>query len=1073
MLTIIFSPLAPDTTKPAIPSGLHLTALTSTHAALAWTANGETDLSGYYLWRGPRSGTLVKLPGLLVSPAFDDTTTAPSTNYDYAVSAVDTSNNESDPSARLQVNVPAATGSAPAVPTGLAATYSDPPPAGELDWATNPDSPDRYRVYRAIGAAAAVLIAQPAASAYIDPTPPADATLHYSVSAVSTTGLESARSAAVTLVTPAPPIGSQVQAGVERLILDPPRSDERLSGLDLLCPEGGIALLSLGLPEISFEAGAVQTNDGEVPTRRRPKNRAPSLAIRVYEPPEGEGTNWCTNPTAGRTTDGWTSIGGSVIRRVREGPGRTHGASAFELVVPGGGSVLYSEVLPGSEPWTLMLDLTIIGTPSSDLSLVVADAAGTRATLGLSALVSGETQRMTASWVSSASPGTTTFSFDSASSFTLRVDSIYIGEPTTYFDGDIAGCRWEAEPHGSRSLRPAAGGPRLEAILSDLESWVAKANTPEGCVLRRELPFDGRSITYRVVGAGMKGGEPSIAFDLYRRCDVEISLEVMPYAEMEPVTYVEHSATALALVFSEEVGGSAPALGELEVFNDSSSSWSALLWGGQFASYDEADTAELQYDAALLEPLSGASVVAYPGATGAGMVRLAVPTSVRWTPFLASDDGLNPWTHTGEYRVWVRAWAAFADIVGLRMRWAQGDATARASNEPVTLVAGFQLVDLGSVAITEEGGWRATFEALCEGQSDVAIDDVVLLPAEAAGLASAVRNFESPAELRVYEEFQHGIGAPLTGTFMGSGATWVGYAYGDSEDFVIAADDLYPQRCATRASYNDTADRGRIVYADSGLSVPYGHGALSEILLASPAFDAGGGYLRQGLIGKIRNGVDLYVRAYWQGLRLGGGPPVDSTIEGLFIDLNFGAGWQPVARVVAPIRTPDAYYGMRLVIDPDGRFSLWFWPHGFDPGEPLLSGWNIEFAPGGFFSPNSNELVGFFDECTTPATIGTRKYRSFIGAVPETDAAVPAGGSLTIAHDGVWRSSLTAAAGRTEPGRYEGDHLRIPPRGQSNRRARFIIVPMRNAPNQAGQPATIDPVRAQLTATPRAATVPR
>ncbi len=88
----------PDETAPAAPTGLAATSGVG-EVALTWDANSETDLAGYNVYRS--TGTVTKdtpINGgtLLTSPAYTDTTGTPGTAYNYAVTAVDTSTNESD-----------------------------------------------------------------------------------------------------------------------------------------------------------------------------------------------------------------------------------------------------------------------------------------------------------------------------------------------------------------------------------------------------------------------------------------------------------------------------------------------------------------------------------------------------------------------------------------------------------------------------------------------------------------------------------------------------------------------------------------------------------------------------------------------------------------------------------------------------------------------------------------------------------------------------------------------------------------------------------------------------------------
>jgi len=86
-----------DTFPPARPTGL--TALyTSGAVELVWTANTEKDLAGYYVYRrkdGEQTSRLNK--ELLRTPILRDTSVKPGHTYFYRVTAVDLSNNESQP----------------------------------------------------------------------------------------------------------------------------------------------------------------------------------------------------------------------------------------------------------------------------------------------------------------------------------------------------------------------------------------------------------------------------------------------------------------------------------------------------------------------------------------------------------------------------------------------------------------------------------------------------------------------------------------------------------------------------------------------------------------------------------------------------------------------------------------------------------------------------------------------------------------------------------------------------------------------------------------------------------------
>ncbi|HNG94703.1 MAG TPA: hypothetical protein PLB32_18015, partial [Acidobacteriota bacterium] len=92
----------PDFDPPAAPSGLLATAGTAS-VNLTWTANGESDIAGYNLYRGTTiSGPYTKINVSLITGTFyTDTGLTNGTPYFYVLRAVDTSNNESGNSAEV------------------------------------------------------------------------------------------------------------------------------------------------------------------------------------------------------------------------------------------------------------------------------------------------------------------------------------------------------------------------------------------------------------------------------------------------------------------------------------------------------------------------------------------------------------------------------------------------------------------------------------------------------------------------------------------------------------------------------------------------------------------------------------------------------------------------------------------------------------------------------------------------------------------------------------------------------------------------------------------------------------
>jgi len=93
---------ARDTFPPAAPQGL-----TGIYAAggveLVWTANAESDLAGYYVYRleNPPPQRLNKQ--LVRTPIFRDANAVPGRTFSYYVTAVDLTGNESQPSEKVDV----------------------------------------------------------------------------------------------------------------------------------------------------------------------------------------------------------------------------------------------------------------------------------------------------------------------------------------------------------------------------------------------------------------------------------------------------------------------------------------------------------------------------------------------------------------------------------------------------------------------------------------------------------------------------------------------------------------------------------------------------------------------------------------------------------------------------------------------------------------------------------------------------------------------------------------------------------------------------------------------------------
>ncbi|MFE2426075.1 PA14 domain-containing protein [Streptomyces sp. NPDC059373] len=144
-----------DKVKPLAPTGMHAAYLSNGDGSLYWSGNVELDLAGYRVYRRPSTATTwTKISGssLLTSPAYTDRPPSTGLQYVYAVTAVDRAGNASAKSSGAAVTTPDWT--APAVPTGLSATYDDDTAQATLTWNANTEADlAGYQVYVRTGSA--------------------------------------------------------------------------------------------------------------------------------------------------------------------------------------------------------------------------------------------------------------------------------------------------------------------------------------------------------------------------------------------------------------------------------------------------------------------------------------------------------------------------------------------------------------------------------------------------------------------------------------------------------------------------------------------------------------------------------------------------------------------------------------------------------------------------------------------------------------------------------------------------------------------------------------------------------
>ncbi len=114
-----------DTTPPTIPTNFSVVVTSCSRVDLAWASatdpkGSQSGLAGYKIYR---NNVLVSTLGLTTT--FSDTSVAGNSTYNYRVSAIDISGNESSQSTAILV-APCADSTAPSIPSSLAPTVVSP-----------------------------------------------------------------------------------------------------------------------------------------------------------------------------------------------------------------------------------------------------------------------------------------------------------------------------------------------------------------------------------------------------------------------------------------------------------------------------------------------------------------------------------------------------------------------------------------------------------------------------------------------------------------------------------------------------------------------------------------------------------------------------------------------------------------------------------------------------------------------------------------------------------------------------------------------------------------------------------
>ena len=592
----------------------------------------------------------------------------------------------------------------------------------------------------------------------------------------------------------------------------------------------------------------------------------------------------------------------------------------------------------------------------------------------------------------------------------------------------------------------AARHADMRAKLSMLEQKAAKL-AREGGVWRRVLK-DGSTIDFYIRQFNQTGIPTDHKFVFGDVGEISLQALCAPYG-----VGVEALAGSFGFVGGPErvltaeiadVDGTAPALARAVLTSPDEDVW-WLRWGKESRHYSDAATALPYYAAVDLTPAPDSTVTTFNGEPSV----LSPTVRAEWEEILATEiAGVGHMTHEGV--VGVYAWVGLGGLpsadgpIEIRFEYARGDwaqATPLATITPVRTGNDdmLALVELGEARLTAGEGdhWRGRLVGRTPaGSASLHVVGLGFIPlAEGNATVDTIRQFDSPRNVLVRDDFPGNTSGALNGKPLAKGGNWS--TGGDATDFTINTTDNVAQRTET----NDSPDVGRYAVADAAA---YGLVAVQVDVRATSM--AG---VKIGARARHVDG-DTHLSAFLYGI--GAGTFMGSSFTGIF------------SGVTAPF-VPQAWYTIRLLVDHVGRYFIWWFPAGGFPGSPIFADHEAALGSGG---DRETGLVGLYDEnlSTTPST---RQFRNVIVFEPVVDAAIFAGRGLELSHDRARRE--VQEGGIWTPKTARGDYLTVPPSGLENRRTRFVFLPHLDQPSvmPARLPADLT---ADIYLTPRYYSVP-
>lgn len=443
------------------------------------------------------------------------------------------------------------------------------------------------------------------------------------------------------------------------------------------------------------------------------------------------------------------------------------------------------------------------------------------------------------------------------------------------------------------------------------------------------------------------------------------------------------------------------------------------------------------------------------GSHSAMVVRATLST----TPVVICSTGAQP--HFGKWRFRSRV-SVSATTVYVRLSWRVGEGPFTAERwvevpaeddwyDPLLAVLKIAQAEAGSHT------WEGHLEAYATtGTPTIDVDYFGLMPADQFSLMRAPLPKLKRNSFVARDGFTQSAGS-LTGKTADSGGTWAGL--GSATDFAIDTSADTITRTAT-SDPNVTNHNGRICTLGPAIDNQIVQFDFKSSY-GGPT-DAGISHSFIGRLTDIDNFFAVDAIAVWSDGEFG-------------IDVQKYVGGSRTTHPKSGTRATrvalaaSTWYTGRLAVYSDGVFAFWLAKQGFDPGDPLVVGYDAELASDGALATGKG---GLHDQ-NLMASAATRTYDNFTVAASDSPPVKFPGRSVTLTHE----STLSESEDGSTVGRvpaFEGQYLTLPPATRAGNRSR-IVTKGRRLDVDDGLPdiGLEDQFTASMSVTPRVLTTSR